>query len=42
LEFVDAQLEDVLQDSYLWKWVIIGMDNTLQNFMVSELRDTAG
>jgi len=39
---VATQLEDVLQDSYLWKWVIIGMDNALQNFMVTALRDTAG
>jgi hypothetical protein len=34
LEFATQQLEQVLDDAYRWKWVIIGLHNSLQAFMV--------
>ena len=35
------RLGHVLQDPYEWKWVIIGLDNALQNWMVEALRGSA-
>jgi hypothetical protein len=42
LEFVGDELKQALSDPYHWKWVIIGLDNCLQNTMVAALRDSAG
>lgn len=42
LEFILHHLDRVFNDTYEWKWIIIGMDNTLQNYMVSALRDSMG
>jgi hypothetical protein len=42
LEFICERLDLVLEDTYQWKWIIIGTDNALQNFMVAALRDSVG
>lgn len=42
LEFAYEELIKCENDSYRWKWAIIGMHNALQNFMVSALRDGIG
>ena len=42
LVFVADQLEAALKDPYCWKWVILGLDNSLQNAIVAAVRDTAG
>ena len=42
LKEVSDKLGKVLEDSYQWKWVILALDNLIQNTMVITLRDTAG
>lgn len=42
LKFTYEMLQKCRDDSYYWKWVIIGIHNSLQNFMVTALRDTSG
>ncbi len=42
LKEVSEKLERVLEDSYQWKWVILTLDNLIQNTMVITLRDSAG
>lgn len=38
LEFVSEQVEKVSEDISKWKWIIIGLHNALQNYMVCALR----
>ena len=40
LEFVLEQVDKVSEDISKWKWVIIGLHNTIQNYMVCALRGT--
>lgn len=40
LEFVSEQVDKVSDDISKWKWIIIGLHNTLQNYMVCSLRGT--
>lgn len=42
IEFTYEQLLKCSEDSYNWKWVIIGFHNALQNCMVHALRDYTG
>lgn len=42
LRFILNQLEGTLENPYNWKWIILALDNTVQNFMVYTLRDSAG
>lgn len=41
LEFVRETLPKVINDKRYWKWVIIGLHNALQGFMVLALRGSA-
>ncbi len=34
LEFVESNILKVIFDSYYWKWIIIAIHNSMQNFMV--------
>jgi len=40
LEFVSEQSDMVSEDVFKWKWILIGLHNALQNFMVCALRGT--
>jgi hypothetical protein len=40
LEFVSEQVDKVSDDISKWKWIIIGLHNALQNYMVCALRGT--
>ncbi len=40
LEFVSEQVDKVSEDISKWKWIIIGLHNSLQNYMVCALRET--
>lgn len=40
LEFVAEQVDKVSDDISKWKWIIIGLHNALQNYMVCALRGT--
>jgi hypothetical protein len=42
LKFISFLLDTVLENANNWKWVIIALHNTVQNFMVITLRDSAG
>lgn len=42
LEFVVRALKMTRKDRYYWKWVIIGLHNTIQEFVVCAISGTAG
>jgi hypothetical protein len=42
LEFVVQALKMAKKDKYYWKWVIIGLHNTLQSFIVCAISGSAG
>lgn len=41
-EFAAGHFSSVQDDSYQWKWVVLGLHSTLQSIMVAVLRDSAG
>jgi hypothetical protein len=42
LENIIPHLKNSLDDSYQWKWIIFGLDNAIQNYMVEAVADSVG
>jgi hypothetical protein len=42
VEFVAELIERVGGEPGLWKWVILALDNTLQNFLIATVRHSSG